>query len=453
MASNEQRIWNYLKSKGLNDFGVAGLMGNLYAESALNPKNLQQTFEKKLGYTDATYTESVDNGTYTNFVKDSAGYGLAQWTYWSRKQNLLNFAQAAGKSIGDLDMQLDFLWKELNDGYRGVLDLLRNATSVLEASNEILLKFERPANQSVSVQEKRASYGQVYYDKYASTEKGEDVAMSNSPLVDYTLISPNKTSPRRGEIDTVTIHCVVGQCTVESLGALFAKESKAASSNYGIGKDGRIGMYVEEKDRAWCSGGTDKNGNPIRVNGISGSDNDHRAITIEVASDTTHPYAVTNAAYEGLIRLLVDICKRNPGIKRLKWLGDKSLVGETDKQNMTVHRWFANKSCPGDYLYERHSAIAEEVNRRLDAEVLKTEDDDMDAAKFKEMWLEMRKELQDNDAGEWSEAARAWAISNGLINGNGSTVDGEPNCMWADVLTREQFVTVLYRFAQIMGKA
>lgn len=453
MASNEQRIWNYMKSKGLNDFGVAGLMGNLYAESALNPKNLQQTFEKKLGYTDATYTESVDNGTYTNFVKDSAGYGLAQWTYWSRKQNLLNFAQAAGKSIGDLDMQLDFLWKELNDGYRGVLDLLRNATSVLEASNEILFKFERPANQGISVQEKRASYGQVYFDKYASTEKGGDVAMSNSPLVDYTLISPNKTSPRRGEIDTVTIHCVVGQCTVESLGALFAKSSRGASSNYSVGKDGRIGMYVEEKDCAWCSGGKDKNGNPIIVNGISGSDNDHRAITIEVASDTTHPYAVTDAAYEGLIRLLVDICKRNPGIKRLRWLGDKSLVGETDKQNMTVHRWFANKSCPGDYLYERHSAIAEEVNRRLDAEILETEDDDMDAAKFKEMWLEMRKELQDNDAGQWSEAARAWAISNGLINGNGSTVDGEPNCMWADVLTREQFITVLYRFAQIMGKA
>ena len=453
MASNEQRIWNYLKSKGLNDFGVAGLMGNLYAESALNPKNLQQTFEKKLGYTDATYTESVDNGTYTNFVKDSAGYGLAQWTYWSRKQNLLNFAQAAGKSIGDLDMQLDFLWKELNDGYCGVLDLLRNATSVLEASNEILFKFERPANQGISVQEKRANYGQVYFDKYASTEKGGDVAMSNSPLVDYTLISPNKTSPRRGEIDTVTIHCVVGQCTVESLGALFAKSSRGASSNYGVGKDGRIGMYVEEKDRAWCSGGKDKNGNPIRVNGISGSDNDHRAITIEVASDTTHPYAVTDAAYEGLIRLLVDICKRNPGIKRLRWLGDKSLVGETDKQNMTVHRWFAYKSCPGDYLYERHSAIAEEVNRRLDAEVLEMEDDDMDAAKFKEMWLEMRKELQDNDAGQWSEAARAWAISNGLINGNGTEINGEPNYMYADVVTREQLITVLYRFAQMMGKA
>lgn len=449
----EKHIWDYFKVNGLSDAGVAGLLGNLWAESGFNPKNLQNTFNKALNTTDEEYTCAVDNGTYQNFVYDGAGFGICQWTYWSRKQNLLNFAQAAGKSIGDLDMQLDFLWKELNDGYCGVLDLLRNATSVLEASNEILFKFERPANQGISVQEKRANYGQVYFDKYASTEKGGDVAMSNSPLVDYTLISPNKTSPRRGEIDTVTIHCVVGQCTVESLGALFAKSSRGASSNYGVGKDGRIGMYVEEKDRAWCSGGKDKNGNPIRVNGISGSDNDHRAITIEVASDITHPYAVTDAAYEGLIRLLVDICKRNPGIKRLRWLGDKSLVGETDKQNMTVHRWFAYKSCPGDYLYERHSAIAEEVNRRLDAEILETEDDDMDAAKFKEMWLEMRKELQDNDAGQWSEAARAWAISNGLINGNGTEINGEPNYMYADVVTREQLITVLYRFAQMMGKA
>jgi hypothetical protein len=174
-------------------------------------------------------------------------------------------------------------------------------------------------------------------------------AMSNSPLVSYTKISPNKTSPRNHKIDTITIHCVVGQASVESLGNVFAPTSRKASSNYGVGFDGRIGMYVEEKDRSWCS---------------SSASNDHRAITIEVASDTTHPYAVTDKAYAALIELLVDICKRN-GIKELKWKGDKSLIGQVDKQNMTVHRWFANKSCPGDYLYERHGAIAEAVNARL----------------------------------------------------------------------------------------
>ena len=173
--------------------------------------------------------------------------------------------------------------------------------------------------------------------------------MSNSSLVNYKKISPNRTSPRNHVIDTITIHCVVGQLDVETLGNVFAPSSAQASSNYGVGPDGRIGMYVEEKDRSWCS---------------SNADNDNRAITIEVASDTTHPYAITDAAYEGLIKLLVDICKRN-NIKELKWKGNKALIGKVDKQNMTVHRWFANKECPGDYLYKRHGQIAADVNAQL----------------------------------------------------------------------------------------
>lgn len=173
--------------------------------------------------------------------------------------------------------------------------------------------------------------------------------MSNSPLVTHTRISPNKTSPRKHVIDTITIHCVCGQSSVETLGNGFVKKSRQASSNYGIGPDGRIGMYVEEKDRSWCS---------------SNAANDHRAITIEVASDATHPHAVKPAAYKALINLLVDICKRN-NIKELKWKADKSLIGQPSKQNMTVHRWFANKACPGEYLYSRHGEIAKAVNARL----------------------------------------------------------------------------------------
>lgn len=175
--------------------------------------------------------------------------------------------------------------------------------------------------------------------------------MSNSSLVNYTKISPNRTSPRNHAIDTITIHCVVGQCTVETIGNVFAPTSRKASSNYGVGYDGRIGMYCEEKDRSWCS---------------SSSSNDNRAITIEVASDTTHPYAVTDKALAALIDLVTDICKRN-GIKQLLWKGDKNLIGQVDKQNMSVHRWFANKSCPGDYLYGKHPYIAAEVNKRLGA--------------------------------------------------------------------------------------
>lgn len=174
--------------------------------------------------------------------------------------------------------------------------------------------------------------------------------MSNSPLVDYTRISPNKNSPRNHKIDTITIHCAVGQCTVETLGNIFAPTSRQASSNYGVGTDGKIGMYVEEKDRSWCS---------------SNAANDNRAVTIEVASDTKHPYAVNDRAFAALLDLVTDICKRN-GIKKLVWSTKKAdRVNHKNGCNMTVHRDYANKSCPGDYLYNRHREIAAEVNRRL----------------------------------------------------------------------------------------
>lgn len=163
---NDKTIWNYLKGKGVNDYAVAGIMGNLYAESGFKPTNLQNTYEKKLGYTDDSYTAAVDNGSYTNFAKDSAGYGLVQWTYWSRKQALLEYAQSVGKSIGDLTMQLDFMWKEMQ-GYKSMMTTLNSATSILEASNAVLTQYEKPADQSETVQSKRAGYGQTYYDKYA----------------------------------------------------------------------------------------------------------------------------------------------------------------------------------------------------------------------------------------------------------------------------------------------
>ena len=167
--TNEEKIWNYLVGKGLSEAGAAGLMGNLYAESALNPKNLQNSYERSLGYTDATYTAAVDNGSYSNFVHDSAGYGLAQWTFWSRKEGLLAFVQAAGKSIGDLEAQLDYLLKELTESYKTVLSTLKTASDVQTASDSVLLNFERPADQSTAVKNKRAGYGQNYYKKYAGT--------------------------------------------------------------------------------------------------------------------------------------------------------------------------------------------------------------------------------------------------------------------------------------------
>lgn len=174
--------------------------------------------------------------------------------------------------------------------------------------------------------------------------------MSNSNLVSYTRISPNKNTHRNHKIDTITIHCMAGQLSVESCGNVFANPSREASSNYGIGSDGRIALYVDEGDRSWCS---------------SNSANDNRAVTIEVASDSTAPYAVKTAAYNALIELVADICKRN-GIERLVWSTDKKIrVGHLNGTNMTVHRDFANKACPGEYLYSRMGEIAALVNAKI----------------------------------------------------------------------------------------
>lgn len=348
--TNEERIWNYLTAAGFNACGAAGLMGNLYAESGLNPQNLQNTYEKKLGYTDAAYTAAVDGGAYTNFAGDKAGYGLAQWTYSTRKAALLAYARAAGKSVGDLETQLAFLVKELRESFSAVYNTLKTTQTVRAASDAVMLKFERPANQSAEALARRAAYGQGYFDKYGKKGAGNKVGYTNSGLAVYKNLTGNCTKPRTHAIDTITIHCIVGQWTAKQGCDYFAGTDRQCSSNYVVGKDGSIGLSVEEANRSWCS---------------SNAANDHRAVTIEVASDTVHPYAVTEKAYAVLIDLVADICKRN-GIKKLVWSTKKAdRVNHKNGCNMTVHRDYANKACPGEYLYSRMGDIAAQVNKRL----------------------------------------------------------------------------------------
>ena len=179
------------------------------------------------------------------------------------------------------------------------------------------------------------------------------MAYTNSPLVSYTKLSPNHSGQRTHSIDRITPHCVVGQCSVETLGNIMYPTSRQASCNYGIGPDGRVGMYVEEKNRSWCS---------------SSNANDQRAITIECASDTFHPYAMNDKVYATLITLCTDICRRN-GKKKLLWFADKNkslnYIPAADEMVLTVHRWFANKSCPGDWLYSRLGDVAAKVTANL----------------------------------------------------------------------------------------
>lgn len=176
---------------------------------------------------------------------------------------------------------------------------------------------------------------------------------TNSPLVTYTKLSPNHSGQRTHTIDRITPHCVVGQCSVETVAEVFAPVSRQASCNYVIGADGRVGMICEEKNRSWCS---------------SSAANDQRAVTIECASDKTEPYAFKDEVYKRLIELCVDICKRN-GKTKLLWLGTKektlSYEPKPDEMVLTVHRWFANKSCPGDWLMNRMDELAAKVTAAL----------------------------------------------------------------------------------------
>ena len=231
---------------------------------------------------------------------------------------------------------------------------------------------------------------------------------TNSPLVECTVLSPNHSGQRKHVIDRISPHCVVGQCTAEGLGEWFAEASTKASSNYGIDRNGRVGLYVEEKDRSWCT---------------SSSANDQRAVTIECASDTTEPYRMNDAVYSKLILLCADICRRN-GKTKLLWLGDKdttlAYTPAADEMVITVHRWFAAKSCPGDWLFSRLGDLAAKVTAILQEE---------------------QAPVLDNTPAAWSKDAVEWAVENGLMVG-----DGGGNLMLRSPITREQFCVMLKRY-------
>ena len=222
--------------------------------------------------------------------------------------------------------------------------------------------------------------------------------MSQSKLATVTLISPNKTHPRQHAVDTITVHCLVGQVNAQRGCELFQRAGGQSSCNYVVGCDGSIGLCVDEADRSWCS---------------SSRSNDHRAVTIEVASDTKDPYAVTEAAMGALLDLLTDICRRH-GKKKLLWLGDKAKTlayePRADEMVMTVHRWFANKACPGDYLYARHGEMAAAVTARL------ADQPELPAP--------------------WYAGCQAWAVEKGITDGTRPT----------DPVTRAEVWSMLERY-------
>lgn len=242
MDVSAQRIWDYLMERIGNPFGVAGVMGNLYAESGLNPKNIQNSFEASLGYTDETYTAAVDSGAYRGFVEDGAGYGLAQWSYWSRKQRLIFMARERGTSVGDLDTQLEMLWTELQ-AYSKVFAVLKAAKTVREASDAVLTGYEKPRDQSEAVQEKRATYGQKYYDVFIGGETTMAVKVGSARIDENGNAKGGKAGDQTGkEVSTQNwyLHSKgwrVFRAKNPAIGEKIAQDMQYACNNSKIGYD------------------------------------------------------------------------------------------------------------------------------------------------------------------------------------------------------------------------
>lgn len=282
------------------------------------------------GYFSSDGTEQRKDGTYVPTTTDWYKFESLEKCVEGYYQfiNIPNYAKVKTASNA-----FQYLQEIKNAGYASSLKYVENVWNTLEKNN--LQKYDEILAQNLG----------------KPTTPVQNTSKDYSPLVSYINLAPSnhKTSPRNHKIDTITIHCYVGQVTAKQGCDYFATTTSRASANYVVGKDGSIGLSVPETDRSWCS---------------SNAANDHRAVTIEVACEKTAPYQVTDAAYKALIELCADICRRN-GIKKLLWKADPNLIGQVDKQNMTVHRWFAKKACPGEYLFNAHTDIANQVNKKL----------------------------------------------------------------------------------------
>ena len=478
MASNEQIIWKFLKKQGLTDAGAAGLMGNLYAESALTPTNLQNSYNKKLNLTDNEYTAAVDSGKYKNFVRDSAGYGLAQWTYWSRKENLLKYANSKGKSIGDINMQLEFLMQELNAGYKNLLNTLKTTNSVKEASNGVLLQFERPADQGVAVQNKRAEYGQTYYNKYANSIS-KDVgnmkySVSNPPLICMQTNSTCYKGTRPMNVLGVLWHSTGANNTTLKR---YVQPSES-DANYNqliavIGKNpyGNDWNHIERQAglNAWI--GKLANGEVAAVqtmpwnyrpwgcgSGRNGSCNDGW-IQFEICEDNLTDVNYFNAVYKEACELTAYLCKmhnldprgyvihKGVQVPVILCHADSYKLGLGGNHGDVLH-WFSKY---GKTMNDVRNDVAKLMEENIivpppAAPVVpivppkKEEEEEVTQEKFNEMMNNWIAEQAKKDASSWSAEARDWAEKAGLISGD---TDGKK--MYKKFLTREELAAVLYR--------
>lgn len=325
----EKEIFDFFVAAGMTKAGAAGLMGNLIAESGLKSTNLENGYERAIGMDDETYTAAVDAGIYGNFVHDSAGYGLAQWTYHTRKNDLLQYARKTGKSIGDMKMQLEFMIQELQS-YRSVWAKLKTAAYVRDASDMVLTQYERPADQSEGVKISRAAIGDGVLKRCTSGSAApQKEGRRFSPLATlFVDFGGTLCDDRTQKIEGITPH---HGATVTADPVALAKShrdhpEREASAQYYIG-GGKTCGGIPETERAWTSGS---------------ASNDQRMITIEVANSTGDPdWKISDQDYQALVLLCADICKH---------YGITPHFDGTTSGTITLHKMFEATACPGPYL-------------------------------------------------------------------------------------------------------
>ena len=443
-------------------------MGNLFAESGLIPTNLQNSYESKLGMNDASYTAAVDNGSYTNFTHDSAGYGLAQWTYWSRKQGLFQLCKSRGKSIGDLNTQLDFLYQELTTSYSQLLKILKTTSSVEEASNLVVTQFERPADQSFDALKQRALYSQRYFNTY-STQKEEMAKMkysnANQPLVCMMTNSTCYKQTRKMDIKGVLWHSTgANNKTIKRYVQPSENDKNCQSLIAKIGKNTSRTDWNHSSQQAgvnaWIGALADGSVAAVQTlpwnyrpwgcgSGPKGSCNTGW-IQFEICEDNLSDPNYFAKVYKEACELTAYLCKTyniNPnGFVNVNGVTVPTILCHQDSYQLglgsnhaDVYHWFKK--------YGKDMAtVRKDVAALMQSKVIEEDDEDMTQEKFNEMMNVYLSQLAAQPV-TWEQDAMTWAQANGLINGN-----EKGQLMPKRFMTRGEFAAVLKRYAEKSGQ-
>lgn len=443
-------------------------MGNLFAESGLIPTNLQNSYESKLGMNDASYTAAIDSGSYTNFTHDSAGYGLAQWTYWSRKQGLFQLCKSRGKSIGDLNTQLDFLYQELTTSYSQLLKILKTTSSVEEASNLVVTQFERPADQSSDALKQRALYSQRYFNTY-STQKEEMAKMkysnANQPLVCMMTNSTCYKQTRKMDIKGILWHSTgANNKTIKRYVQPSENDKNYQSLIAKIGKNTSRTDWNHSSQQAgvnaWIGALADGNVAAVQTlpwnyrpwgcgSGPKGSCNTGW-IQFEICEDNLSDPNYFAKVYKEACELTAYLCKTyniNPnGFVNVNGVTVPTILCHQDSYQLglgsnhaDVYHWFKKYG-------KDMTTVRKDVAALMQSKVIEEDDEDMTQEKFNEMMNVYLSQLAAQPV-TWEQDAMTWAQANGLINGN-----EKGQLMPKRFMTRGEFAAVLKRYAEKSGQ-